>query len=128
LRSPVGSSDSPAKSLAGSRVTHRSRSLSGRQRRSALTAVWTNPHGSGLRLSACCVNGSPWKTTRRPRTRSSVSWYNDDALYIGVVSHDRSPREIVSTQLTRDADLEVDDWITVVLDPFFDHRNGLFFQ
>ena len=54
--------------------------------------------------------------------------YNDDALYIGVVSHDRSPREIVSTQLTRDANLEVDDRITVILDPFFDHRNGFFFQ
>src|SRR5438094_8293611 len=54
--------------------------------------------------------------------------YNDDALYIGVVSHDRSPREIVSTQLTRDANLVVDDRITVILDPFFDHRNGFFFQ
>jgi len=54
--------------------------------------------------------------------------YNDDALYIGVVSHDRSPREIVSTQLTRDANLDVDDRITVVLDPFLDHRNGFFFQ
>ena len=54
--------------------------------------------------------------------------YDDRALYVGVVSQDRSPREIVSTQLTRDADLEVDDRITIVLDPFFDHRNGFFFQ
>jgi hypothetical protein len=54
--------------------------------------------------------------------------YNDDALYIGIVSQDRSPREIVSTQLTRDANLDVDDRITIVLDPFFDHRNGFFFQ
>jgi hypothetical protein len=54
--------------------------------------------------------------------------YTDDALYIGIVSKDRSPREIVSTQLTRDANLDVDDRITVVLDPFFDHRNGFFFQ
>jgi len=54
--------------------------------------------------------------------------YTSDALYIGVVSHDRSPRDIVSTQLTRDADLGVDDRITIVLDPFFDHRNGFFFQ
>jgi len=54
--------------------------------------------------------------------------YNDDALFIAIVSHDRSPREIVSTQLTRDADLDVDDRITIVLDPFFDHRNGFFFQ
>ena len=54
--------------------------------------------------------------------------FNDDALYIGIVNQDRSPREIVSTQLTRDANLDVDDRITIVLDPFFDHRNGFFFQ
>ena len=34
-------------------------------------------------------------------------------------SDDISPREIVSTQLTRDANLDVDDRITIVLDPFF---------
>ncbi len=54
--------------------------------------------------------------------------YDDNALYFGILSEDRSPREIVSTQLTRDADLDVDDRITIVLDPFFDHRNGFFFQ
>ena len=54
--------------------------------------------------------------------------YTEDALYLGFVCRDRSPREIVSTQLTRDADLDVDDRITIVLDPFFDHRNGFFFQ
>jgi hypothetical protein len=54
--------------------------------------------------------------------------YTDGALYIGVLCHDRSPREIVSTQLTRDAELDVDDRILIVLDPFFDHRNGFFFE
>ena len=54
--------------------------------------------------------------------------YTDSALYIGVLCHDRSPREIVSTQLTRDAELDVDDRILIVLDPFFDHRNGFFFE
>jgi hypothetical protein len=49
-------------------------------------------------------------------------------LYIGAVCHDRSPREIVATQLSRDADLDVDDRLTIVLDPFLDHRNGFFFQ
>jgi hypothetical protein len=34
----------------------------------------------------------------------------------------------VSTALTRDADFEADDFITVILDPFFDHRNGFYFQ
>ena len=54
--------------------------------------------------------------------------FNDSALYIGVVCHDRSPSGIVATQLSRDADLEVDDRLTIVLDPFLDHRNGFFFQ
>lgn len=54
--------------------------------------------------------------------------FTDTALYIGAVCHDRSPREIVATELSRDADLDVDDRLTIVLDPFFDHRNGFFFQ
>jgi len=54
--------------------------------------------------------------------------YTDNALYLGVVCADRSRAGIISTQLTRDADLDVDDRITIVLDPFFDHRNGFFFQ
>ena len=54
--------------------------------------------------------------------------FTDTALYIGAVCHDQSPREIVATQLSRDADLDVDDRLTIVLDPFFDHRNGFFFQ
>ncbi len=48
-------------------------------------------------------------------------------LYFGVVCRDRAPSAIVSTQLARDADLEVDDRILIVVDPFFDHRNGFFF-
>ena len=54
--------------------------------------------------------------------------FTEAALYIGAVCHDRSPRDIISTQLSRDADLDVDDRLTIVLDPFFDHRNGFFFQ
>ncbi|HEV2983558.1 MAG TPA: DUF5916 domain-containing protein, partial [Vicinamibacterales bacterium] len=54
--------------------------------------------------------------------------YDDRALYLGIVCRDRSPHDIVSTQLARDADLDVDDRITIVLDTFFDHRNGFFFQ
>ncbi len=54
--------------------------------------------------------------------------YTATTMYIGIVCHDRTPSAIVSTQLTRDADLESDDNVLVVLDPFFDHRNGFFFQ
>ena len=54
--------------------------------------------------------------------------YTDAALYFAIVCRDRTASGIVSTQLTRDADLDVDDRITIVLDPFLDHRNGFFFQ
>ena len=54
--------------------------------------------------------------------------FDEQALYIGIECHEPHPRGLVSTQLTRDANLDVDDRVTIVLDPFFDHRNGFFFQ
>jgi len=54
--------------------------------------------------------------------------FDERALYVGVVCHEIHARGLISTQLTRDANLDVDDQITVVLDPFLDHRNGFFFQ
>jgi len=53
--------------------------------------------------------------------------FDADNLYLGITCYDRTPSAIVATQLARDADLEVDDRVTVVIDPFFDHRNGFFF-
>lgn len=64
-----------------------------------------------------------------PGERTEVRVLVDgDALYFGIHCYDRSPSAIVSTQLTRDADLDVDDNVSVVIDPFFDHRNGFFFK
>jgi len=54
--------------------------------------------------------------------------FDDNAIYVGVVCHETHPRGLIATQLTRDANLDVDDRVTIVLDPFFDHRNGFFFQ
>jgi hypothetical protein len=54
--------------------------------------------------------------------------YDSTALYFGIVCHERHAGGIVATQLTRDGDLGVDDRITIVIDPFLDHRNGFFFQ
>jgi hypothetical protein len=54
--------------------------------------------------------------------------YDTDHLYVGIRCRDGEPQEVVSTLLGRDSELEVDDYVTVVLDPFFDHRNGFFFQ
>ena len=54
--------------------------------------------------------------------------FDDDFLYIGIMCQELHPNGIIATQLIRDADLDVDDHVTIVLDPFFDHRNGFFFQ
>lgn len=54
--------------------------------------------------------------------------YTATTIYFGILCRDRTPSGIVSTQLTRDAELESDDNVVVVIDPFFDHRNGFLFQ
>ena len=54
--------------------------------------------------------------------------FDEDALYIGVVCEEAHPGDLIATQLQRDANLDVDDRLTIVLDPFFDHRNGFFFE
>ena len=53
--------------------------------------------------------------------------YDSEAIYFGITCFDRTPGGIISTQLTRDVDLGVDDYVGIALDPFFDHRNGFFF-
>jgi len=64
-----------------------------------------------------------------PSERTEVRVLVDsEALYFGIHCYDRSPTGIVATQLIRDADLDVDDYVSVVIDPFFDHRNGFFFK
>src|SRR5262249_1053271 len=54
--------------------------------------------------------------------------YDRSALYVGIVCHESHMGGVIATQLTRDANLDVDDRVTIVLDPFLDHRNGFFFQ
>src|SRR5438552_9952002 len=53
--------------------------------------------------------------------------FDASTLYLGIACRDRDSKAIVATQLARDANLEVDDRVLVVLDPFFDHLNGLVF-
>lgn len=50
-----------------------------------------------------------------------------DALVIGIVASDPDPRAIVSFSKARDADLEDEDHVRVVLDPFLDGRSGYVF-
>lgn len=50
-----------------------------------------------------------------------------DNFYIGVICHDREPDKVVGTQMARDADLEIDDRVAILLDTFHDRRNAFYF-
>ena len=54
--------------------------------------------------------------------------FDEQALYIGIVCHESHQGGIVSTQLTRDANLDVDDRVTIVLDPFLRSSQRLLFS
>ena len=51
-----------------------------------------------------------------------------DALFVGIRAEDRSPELIRATQLRRDADLTVDDYVTLLIDSFGDRRGAFVFR
>ena len=86
-------------------------------------AAWARARPIGPLLQRDPKEGAPASESTEVRVLEDA-----DNLYLGITCYDRTPSAIVSTQLARDADLEVDDQITVVIDPFLDHRNGFFFR
>ena len=50
------------------------------------------------------------------------------ALYVGVHAYDSEVRGVRSTQLRRDADLDVDDYVMLLIDSFHDRRSGFVFR
>ncbi len=60
--------------------------------------------------------------------RTEVRLLKDqDNLYVGVICYDAAPDKVVATQMARDADLEIDDSIAILLDTFHDRRNAFYF-
>ncbi len=53
--------------------------------------------------------------------------YDSDSLYVGVRAFDSEPEKIIANQLLRDAPLGDDDRVAIIIDPYFDHRNGFLF-
>ncbi len=49
-------------------------------------------------------------------------------LYMGVRCFDREPHLVVATQMTRDAELDPDDRVEILIDTFHDRRNAYFCQ
>lgn len=63
-----------------------------------------------------------------PTFRTSVRLLADSrALIVGIVCEDSSPSEIVSFSVRRDAPLDSEDHVRVVLGPFMDGRSGYVF-
>ncbi|HKB16812.1 MAG TPA: DUF5916 domain-containing protein, partial [Planctomycetota bacterium] len=64
-----------------------------------------------------------------PTERTVVRFlYEERTLYIGIWCFDSDPGGIVATQMRRDARLDPDDRVEIVLDTFHDRRNAYFFQ
>ncbi len=53
-------------------------------------------------------------------------WYSPDAIWFGIIAHDRQPGSIRATNANRD-NLETDDRIRLYLDTFGDRRRAYFF-
>ncbi|MFL5537373.1 MAG: DUF5916 domain-containing protein [Longimicrobiaceae bacterium] len=51
-----------------------------------------------------------------------------DALYVGVRAYDRDAAAVRATQLRRDADLTVDDNVTLIIDSYHDRRGAFLFR
>jgi hypothetical protein len=54
--------------------------------------------------------------------------YDDEAIYFGVVAHDREPGRIVVNELRKDFTTTDSDLVGIVLDTFHDERNGFLFS
>ncbi len=53
-------------------------------------------------------------------------WYAPNAVYFGIIAHDRQPQSIRATVADRD-NLDADDRVTLYLDTFNDRRRAFFF-
>jgi hypothetical protein len=63
-----------------------------------------------------------------PTERTEVTLLHDrDALYIGVVNFDSQPDRVIGTQMQRDANLNSDDRVEILLDTFRDQRSAFYF-
>ncbi len=55
-----------------------------------------------------------------------LAWYAPDAIYFGIIAHDRNPGSIRATVADRD-NIDNDDYVVLDLDTFHDRRRAFFF-
>ena len=65
----------------------------------------------------------------KPATEKTVIKvaYDRHNLYFGIYCYDSNPKGITAKELRRDADYTVDDYVSVLISPRNDHRNGYTF-
>ena len=64
-----------------------------------------------------------------PSEKTEVTLLHDaNNLYIGVICYDSEPKRVIGTQMARDAVLNSDDRISIVLDTYRDKRNAFYFS
>lgn len=65
----------------------------------------------------------------RPTQKTDVTiLYDTDNLYIGVMCYDTEPDKVLGSQMARDASLNPDDRISILLDTFRDQSNAFYFS
>ncbi len=85
-------------------------------------SVWNNAASIGpLRMVEPDEGGTP---TEKTEVRIAAT---QDALYFGIRCYDRSPGQITSFTMQRDARLQEEDHIKIVLDTFLNGRTGYIF-
>ena len=64
----------------------------------------------------------------KPTERTEVTLlYDADNLYIGVMCYDSEPDRVLASQMARDASLNADDRLSILLDTFRDQSNAFHF-
>ncbi len=65
----------------------------------------------------------------KPTERTEVTLlYDKDNLYIGVMCYDSEPDRVLASQMARDATLNPDDRLSIILDTFGDRSNAFYFS
>lgn len=69
------------------------------------------------------------RTGEKPTEKTDVTLLHDaNYLYIGVMCYDSQPERVIGTQMVRDANLNRDDSISILLDTYRDQRNAFYFS
>ena len=64
-----------------------------------------------------------------PDEKTEVRLLHDqDNLYVGVMCYDSEPNRILASQMARDASLNTDDRVSILLDTFRDQSNAFYFS